>query len=75
MVGTNKTTTLDKIKDVLATDSASPSVLNTCAYTHKASKLVDGNTLHKLFGIDMKAHKLITRKSNHMQTMVLNIYV
>ena len=57
MAGTCKSTTLNKIKVVLATDRASPSVLKACAYTHKASKIVDGNTLHLLFGIDMKTQK------------------
>ena len=60
--GTGKSTTLNKIKDVLATDSASPSVLKTCAYTHKASKIVDGNTLHLVFGIDMKTHEVDYKK-------------
>ena len=61
MARTGKSTTLNKIKGVLATDSAS-SVLRTCAQTHKASKMVDGNTLHLLFGIDMKTHKIDYKK-------------
>ena len=62
MAGTGKSTTLNKIKDALATGSTEQStettVLRTCAFTHKASKIVDGNTLHLLFGIDMKTRKI-----------------
>ena len=60
-----KSTTLNKIKDALAIDSTeqstepkSPTVLRTCAFTHKSSKIVDGHTLHLLFGIDMKTRKI-----------------
>ena len=62
MAGTGKSTTSNRIKDALATDCASPSVLKTCAYTHKASEIVDGNTLHLLLGIDMKHARLIITK-------------
>ena len=77
MAGTGKSTTLNKIKDALATDSTdqeqstesepkSPTILRTCAFTHKASNIVDGNTLHLLFGIDMKHERLIITKPKNM---------
>jgi len=51
MAGTGKSTTLNKIKQVLDNN------LLIGAFTHKASKIVNGNTLHQLLGIDMKTNK------------------
>ena len=80
MAGTGKSTTLNKIKDALATGSTEQStettVLRTCAFTHKASKIVDGNTLHLLFGIDMKTRKIDYNKiKSYVKEGVKYIYL
>ncbi len=52
MAGTGKSTTLSKIKDAL------PEITRLrMAYTHKASIIVNGNTFHKVLGIDVKTRK------------------
>ncbi len=52
MAGTGKSTTLNKIKEALADNT-----YLTMAYTHKASIIVNGNTFHKVFGIDVKTRR------------------
>ncbi len=52
MAGTGKSTTLNKIKEALL-DNA----YLTMAYTHKASIIVNGNTFHKVLGIDVETRK------------------
>ena len=52
MTGTGKSTTLNKINDALQ----QPTHL-IMAYTHKASIIVNGNTFHKVLGIDVKTRK------------------
>ena len=52
MAGTGKSTTLKKIRDVLTDQNR---IIG--AFTHKASEIVDGSTLHKLLGVDVKHHK------------------
>ena len=52
MAGTGKSTTLNKIKDAL------PEITRlTMVYTHKASIIVNGNTVHKVLGTDVKTRK------------------
>jgi len=50
--GTGKSTTLNRIKEVLQINE-----LIVGAFTHKASGIVGGCTLHRLFGIDTKTKK------------------
>ncbi len=52
MAGTGKSTTLNKIKEALIDNT-----YLTMVYTHKASIIVNGNTFHKVFGIDVKTRK------------------
>ncbi len=52
MAGTGKSTTLNKIKEALPDNT-----YLTMAYTHKASIIVNGNTFHKVLGIDVKTRK------------------
>ena len=52
MAGTGKSTTLNKIKEALIDNT-----YLTMAYTHKASIIVNGNTFHKVLGIDVKTRK------------------
>jgi hypothetical protein len=52
MAGTGKSTTLNQIKDAL------PEIARLImAYTHKASIIVNGNTFHKVLGIDVKTRR------------------
>ena len=51
--GAGKSTTLRKIKDALAENT-----FIVGAFTHKASNIVDGTTLHRLLGIDVKTKKI-----------------
>jgi len=62
--GTGKSTTLNRIKDVLQIND-----LIVGAFTHKASGIVGGCTLHRLFGIDTKTNKFDYKliKSYHKQ--------
>ena len=50
--GTGKSTTLNRIKEILQANN-----LIVGAFTHKASGIIDGFTLHRLFGIDTKTKK------------------
>ena len=52
MAGTGKSTSLNRIKDKLTQDS-----YIICAFTHKASEIVDGNTCHRVLGIDVKTRQ------------------
>jgi hypothetical protein len=52
MAGTGKSTTLNKIKEAL-----SDNTYLTMVYTHKASIIVNGNTFHKVLGIDVQTRK------------------
>jgi hypothetical protein len=52
MAGTGKSTTLNKIKEALPDNT-----YLTMVYTHKASIIVNGNTFHKVLGIDVKTRK------------------
>ncbi len=52
MAGTGKSTTLNKIKEAFA-----DSTYLAMAYTHKAPIIVNGNTFHKVLGIDVKTRK------------------
>ena len=51
--GCGKSTTLDKIKKTLPENS-----FITGAFTHVASENVEGDTLHSIFGIDVKTKKI-----------------
>ncbi len=53
MAGAGKSTTLNKIKQMLNTTE-----LLIAAFTHKASKIVNGKTFHQVLGIDMKTKKV-----------------
>ena len=46
MAGTGKTTKLKQMKSILPSDEH----ITICP-THKACKLVNGNTIHRMFGI------------------------
>ena len=61
MAGTRKSTTLKQIKEYLKEGFI------TGALTHKAAKIVKGNTLHKLLGIDTK--------TNNIDYKLINSYV
>jgi hypothetical protein len=52
VAGTGKSTALNKTKEAL-----SDNTYLTMVYTHKASIIVNGNTFHKIFGIDVKTRK------------------
>ena len=51
MAGTGKTTTLDKIKSTLSSNEAFRNFITACP-THNACKLVNGVTIHRMFGIN-----------------------
>ncbi len=51
--GSGKSTTINKIKEMLPTNS-----FITGAFTHIASENVDGDTLHSICGIDMKTKQI-----------------
>ena len=51
--GTGKSTTIDRIKNALPTHS-----FITGAVTHIASENVDGDTLHRVCGIDVKTKQM-----------------
>ena len=50
MAGTGKTTKLNTIKNTLAKNEAFRKFITACP-THKACKLVNGVTIHRMFGI------------------------
>ena len=52
MAGTGKSTTLKKFKEHIKEGYV------TGAFTHKASKIVKGKTLHNLLGIDTKTNNI-----------------
>ena len=49
MAGTGKSTTLKQIKEALPENT-----YITGTFTHKATSIVGGTTLHRLLGIDVK---------------------
>jgi len=69
--GTGKSTTLNKIKSAVP-----PNTLIVGAFTHKASDIVGGCTLHRLFGVDVKTNKFDYKlvKSYH-NTGVMYIFI
>ena len=56
MAGTGKSTVLKQIREHLKEHLKEGFI--TGALTHKASKIVKGETLHKLLGIDAKTHRI-----------------
>ena len=54
MAGTGKSTILNGFKDELIEkkNEIVRLLYSTCSPTHKASKIINGKTIHKLFGID-----------------------
>ena len=68
MSGTGKTTKLLQLKSILQ-----PHAHITMCPTHKACKLVDGNTIHRMFGISpiglsygYKMHRILSMRVLHI---------
>jgi len=55
MAGTGKSTSINNIKNKLIQENNNSYII--CAFTHKASEIVDGNTCHRVLGIDVKTRQ------------------
>ena len=72
MAGTGKTTKLNKVKDILTKNEIVREFITACP-THKACKLVNGITIHRLFGVNPIDYSYECNKVKELKNNGINI--